>query len=151
MSRDTRKKEIVIDISKINTNYTPKHYKGNFIIYNRRKGNSFFLFDIENWKTHTNNRFVTEESKRTTSFVSDKIKPNLKFTTSQFLTSFFKNQKVIPNRVRNKYFNRLRDLLIVQRQAIESRSNKLEFKNNNETRCLLNLVTNITHFIWVGG
>ena len=137
VSRDTKRKEIIIKVSTIKTKYSPKHYKGNLTLYNKRKGNSFFLFDIDNWITHTNNSFVNEESSNIVKFTSDKRQPNLKFTTSQFLTSFFKNQKVIPNRIRNKYFNRLRDLLIVQRQAINNRSSKLEFKNDNETRVFI--------------
>ena len=61
---------------------------------------------------------------------------------------FFKHQTFIPNGIRNKYYNRLRTLLINQYNAINHRLALDRVKNDNKLKLLLSLVIDTPQFIW---
>ena len=65
---------------------------------------------------------------------------NVKYQISRLLTHFFKNQKVIPKRIQNRYFNGLRRKFLERIKMIDNRSSS----NNNTHR---NNKTN-TFFRW---
>ena len=102
----------------------PKRYVGVNTLYSKRKNNSYFLLDMEKfyeddgttvWTIHTNEKrkvFSNEQNEK--SFISDRRNPNFKFVISQFLILFFKRQKAIPSSKRNYFYNRIRQLLLVQ-------------------------------------
>ena len=113
----TCKMDFVKDITSI-----PKRYVGVNTLYSRRKNNSYFLLDMEKifeddgtpvWTIHTNEKNYDKESNERF-FLSDRRNPNIKFVVSQFLTLFFKRQKVIPSSKRNYFYSRIRQLLLVQ-------------------------------------
>ena len=127
------KTEITITVKEGIMKYTPNHFKGNFTLYNKRKGNSFYLIDVNNWALHTNNKRRNRQVDNL-KFSSDKKIPNLSFTINKFLELFFKSQKVIPSRVRNKYWKRIKKLLEIQSEAIKNRLNKAVKNRNKETK-----------------
>jgi len=105
-----------------------------------------FAPDRNQWTVFTNNRAFINEStdygdtfsylpKET--FVSRSRVPNLKFCISKFLTMFFKHQTFIPNGIRNKYYNRLRSLLINQYNAITHRLASFRSNNDNKTKTFI--------------
>ena len=95
------------------TRTVPKRGVGANTLYNTRKGNSYFLLDMEKliddddkatsvWTIHTNEKdFLKKDNIK--SFASNRRNPNQKFIISQFLTLFFKRQKAIPSKKRNYY------------------------------------------------
>ena len=62
--------------------------------------------------------------------------PNIKFCISKFLTMFFTHQMFIPNRIKNRYYNRLRSLLINQYNAINNRLTT-DSSNDNTTKTFI--------------
>ena len=107
-----------------------KSCSGAHRLYNTRKGNTYFLLGFSNedrWTIHTNqNRLHNTER----SLVSSTSKiPNNKFRISQCLTHVFRNQTAIPSRVRRKYFNRIRSLMLQQLDALVAR--KISTADNN--------------------
>src|SRR5438270_11998895 len=96
-------------------------------LYSKNKGNTYFLLDFNGlpsdntWKILTNNyQFYNKDSY---SFISDKEVPNDKFLISKFLTYFFQSQNVILSGKRNYYYNRICQLLIIQRKVLDNRLN----------------------------
>ena len=107
-----------------------KSCSGAHRLYNTRKGNTYFLLGFSNedrWIIHTNqNRLHNTER----SLVSSTSKiPNNKFRISQCLTYVFRNQTAIPSRVRRKYFNRIRSLMLQQLDALVARKNSTADNN----------------------
>ena len=93
---------------------------GHNVLYSTRKQNSFFLFDMsgspDTWNIHTNHK--TLRKAQPYEFRSTCRQPNKKFLISSFLSAFFYTQKSLPNRIRHKYFDRIRTLLLQQWDAI---------------------------------
>ena len=146
--RQRNSKEFSIEYKYENT--FQQRYIGANTLYNKRKGNSYFLLDFapnrNQWAVFTNNRaFINESTDQgdflsylpKETFVSRSRVPNLKFCISKFLTMFFKHQTFIPNGIRNKYYNRLRTLLINQYNAITHRLALERVKNDNKTKTFI--------------
>ena len=101
-----------------------------------------FAPNKDTWTVFTNNRnhqndadtlnYLPEER-----FISRSRVPNIKFCVSKFLTMFFKHQSFIPNRIKNRYYNRLRQLLINQYNAINYRLSLMGVKNDNKTKTFI--------------
>src|SRR5688572_27359744 len=114
---------------------TPKRCVGVNTLYSVNKGNTYFLLDIDKitdgntWTIHTNNYRYAFTSKYTR--ISDKQIPNDRFLISNFLTYWFRTQKVIPSKKRNYYFNRIRQLLVTQKRAIDNRKKGITLRNRN--------------------
>ena len=108
----------------------PKRAVGHNVLYCTRKQNSFFLLDMiglsGTWSVYTNHKQLRKASPYT--FDSTSHIPNAKCLISKFLSAWFLNQQAIPNRVRHKYFNRIRSLLLDQWTAL---SRRLQLRNNN--------------------
>ena len=142
-------------MERLNNNNQKFHYQMEFVecdatqanrsvgantLYSKNKGNTYFLLDLNGlpsdntWNIMTNNyRFY---NKNPYPFISDKEVPNDRFLISKFLTYFFRNQNVIPSRKRNYYFNRIRQLLIIQRKALDNRLNSKQW-NDRKTKTFI--------------
>ncbi len=142
-------------MERLNNNNQKFHYQMEFVecdatqanrsvganaLYSKNKGNTYFLLDVNglpsdnSWNIMTNNyRFY---NKNPYSFISDKEAPNDRFLISKFLTYFFRSQNVIPSSKRNYYFNRIRQLLIIQRKALDSRLNSKHW-NDRKTKTFI--------------
>ena len=129
-------------MKRLNNNNQKFHYQMEFVecdvtqanrsvranaLYSKNKGNTYFFLDLSglssdnSWNIMTNNyRFY---NKNPYPFILDKEVPNDRFLISKFLTYFFRSQNVIPSGKRNYYFNRIRQLLIIQRKALDNRLN----------------------------
>src|ERR1700722_14580824 len=108
----------------VDHNLPLKSYAGVNRLYNTRKTCHYYLLDIEKWKFHTNDpKFYCyqEDAFMNKTVFSTSRKPNTKFVVSKCLSDFFCRQKIIPSRIRNKYFNRIRQLMLQQYDAIKSR------------------------------
>ena len=110
--------------------FKPKRCNGinKFFVANKKV--SYFLVDMvprgHDFKVHTNNQKLNLT--KVHSFHSASLRPNARYVISHFLTLFFKTQRTVPNRVRNRTFNRLRILLLNQWNALQARLN-----NNNQS------------------
>jgi hypothetical protein len=109
-------------------------------LYSKNKGNTFFLLNLNGlpsdntWSILTNNyRFY---NKNPYPFISDKELPNDRFLISKFLTYFFRSQNVIPSGKRNYYYNRIRQLFIIQRKALDNRLNSKQW-NDRKTKTFI--------------
>ena len=119
---------------------------GTNTLYSKNKGNTFFLLDLNGlpsdntWNILTNNyQFY---NKNPYPFISDKEIPNDKFLISKFLMYFFRCQKVIPSRKRNYYYNRIRQLLIIQKKALDNHLNSKQW-NDRKTKTFIKFSYNV--------
>ena len=86
------------------------------------------------WKILTNNyQFY---NRNPYPFISNKEVPNDKFLISKFLTYFFRSQNIILSAKQNYYFNRIRQLLIIQRKALDNRLNSKQW-NDRKTKTFI--------------
>ena len=109
-------------------------------LYSKNKENTYFLLDVNglpsdnSWNIMTNNYWFY--NKNPYPFISDKEVPNDRFLISKFLTYFFRSQNVIPSSKRNYYFNRIRQLLLIQRKALDSHLNSKQW-NDRKTKTFI--------------
>src|SRR5277367_333203 len=71
------------------------------------------------------------------SFTSSSAYANKKFLISKFLTTFFKLQSYIPSHVSQKYFDRLRRLLLDKYDALKSRIEQSSSRRNRHTKVFI--------------
>ncbi|RIA82040.1 hypothetical protein C1645_744078 [Glomus cerebriforme] len=103
--------------------------RGHNRMYDDRRSRSF-LFELDRCSPdtndyhlliHTNDTLVSTLPKQ---YFSTSRIMNHKFQISKLLTHFFTIQRVIPNRVQHKYFDKIRNLLISRISHIENRKTK---------------------------
>ncbi len=82
--------------------------------------------DSGTWNIHTNHTSLRKALPYY--FDSTSKQPNTRCLISKFLSAWFLRQAVIPSGIRNKYFGRLRALLLQQWTALQRR---LQSKNDN--------------------
>jgi hypothetical protein len=130
-----------------------KYYKGAYTLYSKNKGSCYFLIepliDKQIINIHTN---FTRTSKHTTTFLSDKKSPSLKFVINQCWQIIYNIQDRIPARIKNKYWNQITTLWNQQFMAINNRLiNNYSSKNQNTQRHFLNSRMPKIFFILAGG
>src|ERR1700733_2650724 len=117
-------------------------FRGKNTLYNTRKSNSYVLLDISSLseqrpgqkktiKIITNSEEILEKNGNIFRASLDKDKPNEKFIISKYLTSVLLSLPI--NRsARNKFYNRIRTLLLEKLVAIRNRKSST-LSNNRET------------------
>src|SRR6202044_3303591 len=117
-------------------------FRGKNNLYNTRKGNSYVLLDISSFseqcpgqkktiKIVTNSEEILRKNGNIFRATSDKDNPNEKFIISKYLTSVLLSLPI--NRsTRNKFYNRIRTLLLDKLVAIRNRKSST-LSNNRET------------------
>jgi len=73
---------------------------------------------------------------------------NTKYQISRLITHFFKLQKVLPNRVRNKYFNLIRKNLLNRLEFISHRRKITNHKDHNQTKTFFRFTYKRYRFIF---
>src|SRR5688572_18697717 len=99
------------------SSFWPENCAGSKALYSTNKGNSFVLLDLtatsnSSWKLVTNHPQLTTATSY--KFSSTSRIPNTKCLISKYLSAWFLRQAYISNRIRHKYFIRLRTLLLQQ-------------------------------------
>ncbi|EXX71899.1 uncharacterized protein OCT59_002585 [Rhizophagus irregularis] len=115
-----------------------KRYTGADTIYSTRKGKSYILLHVNSLQKEkdmltivTNNRHIIKKYDKPYLINSDRPMMNTKYRISKYLTSVFCGLP-IDIETRNKYFLRIRQLLLDKLVAIENRLKKQE-KNRQTT------------------
>ena len=118
--------------------FKPNRCNGSNRLYVANKKNSYFLVDMapceRDYIVHSNSKMLNLTNVH--SFRSASLRPNTRYVISHFLTLFFKTQQTVPNRVRNRTFNRLRILLINQWNALQARLKK-DNQSNRSTKSFI--------------
>ncbi|CAB5186654.1 unnamed protein product [Rhizophagus irregularis] len=129
-----------------------KRYTGADTIYSTRKRKSYILLHMDSLQKEkdmltivTNNRHIIKKYERPFLINSDRPMMNTKYRISKYLTSVFCGLP-IDIETRNKYFLRIRQLLLDKLVVIENRlKNK---KRTDKLQLILNLVMADEHGIW---
>ncbi|EXX53731.1 hypothetical protein RirG_241230 [Rhizophagus irregularis DAOM 197198w] len=115
-----------------------KWYTGADTLYSTRKGKSYILLHVDLLQKEkdiltiiTNNRHITKKYDKPYLINSDQPMMNTKYRISKYLTNVFCGLPIDLN-ARNKYFYRIRQLLLNKLIAIENRLKKQE-KNRQTT------------------
>jgi hypothetical protein len=131
------KKRLSINVTYIQINQF-KNFSGANTLYLTQKGNSFILLDMKSLDTKatdlkivTNNVQISRFYDKLFMIFINRLSANTKFRITKFLTAAFAVLPV-PIKVRNKYFHRIRDLLVIQYKSIINRQKSLA-SNNKET------------------
>jgi hypothetical protein len=118
-----KKKRLFINVTQIQINQF-KNFSGVNTLYLSRKGNSFILLDMKSLsnkatdlKIVTNNAQISRFYDKPFIVPTDRLSANVKFRITKFLTAAFAALPV-PIKVRNKYYCRIRDLLVIQYKSI---------------------------------
>jgi hypothetical protein len=114
-------------IPRINNN---RSYSGCNRLYNYGRKAFYYLFEEESWTIHTNDHRFKKEILEV---ASTSRCSNIKFKISSLLTAYFYKQNFIPNRVRHKYYNRIRTLLLEKEKVMDERTKK-DLSNNRRTK-----------------
>ena len=133
-------KPFLVMVTSLKTKFSQSKWdtRGNNKIYESRRSRSYF-FEIDkqqqmyDLKIHTNDKVNTSSN----IYQSTSKFPNKKFCVSLMLTQFFKLQKVVPRRIQNKYFKKLRNMLYDRYNIIKKRQESLT-KNNRITKTYIN-------------
>jgi hypothetical protein len=144
------KKRLSINVTQIQINQF-KNFSGANILYLTRKGNSFILLDMKlldnkatDLKIVTNNARISRFYDKPFMVLTDRLSANMKFRITKFLTATFAVLPV-PIKVRNKYYCRIRDLLVTQYKSIINRQKSL-ISNNRETHTYIKFL--YKHLTW---
>ena len=105
-----------------------------------------FQMKIDGLFTFHTNQNQLHNTERSLVSSTSKI-PNNKFRISQCLTYVFRNQTAIPSRVRRKYFNRIRSLMLQQLDALVARKNSTA-DNNRRTKTFFKFLYRKTTFFF---
>ncbi|CAB4461458.1 unnamed protein product [Rhizophagus irregularis] len=115
-----------------------KQYTGADMIYSTRKEKSYILLHVDSLQKEkdtlmiiTNNRHIVKKYDKPFKTSSDRAIMNTKYRISKYLTSVFCGLPIDLN-AKNKYFCRIRQLLLDKLVAIENRLKKQE-KNRQTT------------------
>ncbi|PKY51868.1 hypothetical protein RhiirA4_469161 [Rhizophagus irregularis] len=115
-----------------------KWYTGADTIYSTQKGKSYILLHVDSLQKEkdmltivTNNRHIIKKYDRPFKINSDRAIMNTKYRISKYLTSVFCGLP-IDIKARNKYFLRIRQLLLDKLLVIENRLKK-QNKNRQTT------------------
>jgi hypothetical protein len=111
------------------------------MLYNTRKGNSYFLFEIgsgsdeDHWIIHTNSNKIRRSEKEKKFLVhSTSKKCNDKYKISRCLSHVMKNLYCFPERIKKKYYNRIRTLITTTYKATKDRlEKKMQSERNTKT------------------
>src|SRR5271156_4899330 len=87
--------------------------------------------------SHAKSVLDSQNSFPSYSFTSSSAYANKKFLISKFLTTFFKLQSYIPSHVSQKYFDRLRRLLLDKYDALKSRIEQTSSRRNRHTKVFI--------------
>ena len=129
----------------------PKHYKGSYTLFSTKKGSCYFLIELfldNNINIYTN---FKRTSTHTTTFVSDRKKPNLNFLINKCWHIIYNIQDRIPARIKNKYWKRIISLWKQQYNAINDRLvNHHNSKKAKHTKTFFKFsyAQNIFYFGW---
>jgi hypothetical protein len=117
------KKRLSINVIQIQINQSKNFSEAN-TLYLTQKGNSFILLDMKllsnkatDLKIVTNNAQISKFYDKPFMVPIDRLSANVKFRITKFLTIAFAVLPV-PIKVRNKYYCRIRDLLVIQYKLI---------------------------------
>ncbi|PKY61520.1 hypothetical protein RhiirA4_486601 [Rhizophagus irregularis] len=121
-----------------------KWYMGTDKLYSTQKGNSYILLHVDLLQKEkdiltiiTNNRSVIKKYDKLFMVNSDRTIINTKYKISKYLTSIFCGLPV-NLKTRNKYYSRIRQLLLDKLVAIKKRLKKQD--KNRQTTTYIRLV-----------
>ena len=113
---------------KIDTYVRPRSYAGCNRLYNKNLGTTYYLIDLTDLDSyriiiHTNRLDLFDFALCSPPHVvhSTSKKPNIGFIVSHCLTYILSYRKKLPKHARDKYFKRIRILLIAQHIATNNR------------------------------
>ena len=125
---------------KIDTCIKPRSYAGCNRLYNKNLGTTYYLIDLTDLDSyriiiHTNRLDLFDFALRSPPHVvhSTSKKPNIGFIVSHCLTYILSYRKKLPKHARDKYFKRIRILLIAQHIATNNRI-KDDKRRNTRTK-----------------
>lgn len=107
-----------------------RSYAGCNRLYNTRKFTYYYLFNLNTWTIHTNNRLLFTYANNY-KINSTSRQPNEKYIITKMLTRMLHIQGKLPSRIRRKYFYRIRNLIYNQLLAIKSRDKKHNDQHDN--------------------